>query len=71
MVGLCIQQGVVSDQPQAVDSASIKAYASMSRLQPKCSGEANTLIVSLQPRRDGMPLPIQPVAQQASTYYVW
>ncbi|WP_133272541.1 IS1182 family transposase [Hymenobacter radiodurans] len=37
IVGLCIQQGLVSGHTQAVDSAYIKANASMSRLQPKRS----------------------------------
>ena len=35
IVGLCIQQGLVSGHTQAVDSAYIKANASMSRLQRK------------------------------------
>ena len=42
IVGLCIQQGLVDGHTQAVDSAYIKANASMSRLQPKRSGEATT-----------------------------
>ncbi|UOQ69419.1 transposase [Hymenobacter volaticus] len=37
IVGLCIQQGLVSGHTQAVDSAYIKANASMSRLQSKRS----------------------------------
>jgi transposase len=35
VVGLCVQQGLVSGHTQVVDSAYIKANASMSRLQPK------------------------------------
>lgn len=38
VVGLCIQQGLVSGHTQAIDSAYIKANASMSRLKPKRSG---------------------------------
>ncbi|WP_245326386.1 IS1182 family transposase [Hymenobacter wooponensis] len=41
VVGLCIQQGLVSGHTQVMDSAYIKANASMSRLQPKRSGEAS------------------------------
>ncbi|UOQ69109.1 IS1182 family transposase [Hymenobacter volaticus] len=50
IVGLCIQQGLVEGHTQVVDSAYIKANASMSRLQPKRSrgaAEAGT------PRGDG------------------
>lgn len=35
VVGLCVQQGLVSGHTQVVDSAYLKANASMSRLQPK------------------------------------
>ena len=35
VVGLCVQQGLVSGHTQVIDSAYIKANASMSRLQPK------------------------------------
>jgi transposase len=35
VVGLCVHQGLLSGQTQVVDSAYIKANASMSRLQPK------------------------------------
>jgi transposase len=35
VVGLCVQQGLVSGHTQVVDSAYIKANASMSGLQPK------------------------------------
>ncbi|MBC6607002.1 IS1182 family transposase [Hymenobacter sp. BT188] len=40
VVGLCIQQGLVSGHTQVLDSAYIKANASMSRLQPKRSSGA-------------------------------
>jgi hypothetical protein len=37
VVGLCVQQGLVSGHTQVIDSAYIKANAAMSRLQPKRS----------------------------------
>lgn len=39
VVGLCIQKGLVSGHTQVVDSAYIKANASMSRLKPKRSSD--------------------------------
>jgi len=35
VVGLCVQQGLVSGHTQVIDSAYVKANASMSRLRPK------------------------------------
>jgi transposase len=46
VVGLCIQKGLVSGHTQVLDSAYIKANASMSRLQPKRSSEATTALGS-------------------------
>ncbi|WP_238388191.1 IS1182 family transposase [Hymenobacter sediminis] len=40
IVGLCIQRGLVSGHTQVLDSAYIKANASMSRLKPKLAGGA-------------------------------
>ncbi|MFD2935314.1 hypothetical protein [Spirosoma flavum] len=37
IVGLCVQKGLVSGHTQVIDSAYIKANASMSRLKPKPS----------------------------------
>lgn len=37
IVGLCVQRGLVSGHTQVIDSAYIKANASMSRLKPKAS----------------------------------
>ena len=62
IVGLCIQQGLVSGHTQAVDSAYIKANASMSRLQPKRSrgAEAATTISDGQaPRITASPSRLQ------------
>ena len=49
VVGLCIQQGLVSGHTQAVNSAYIKANASMSRLQPKRSGAPTEVTANAVP----------------------
>ncbi|GAB3790517.1 hypothetical protein GCM10028818_60790 [Spirosoma horti] len=59
IVGLCIQKGLISGHTQVIDSAYIKANASMSRLKPKpaiWSSEANsTLSKSSAPRLTASP----------------
>ncbi|WP_239691867.1 transposase [Hymenobacter coccineus] len=51
VVGLCVQQGWVSGHTQVVDSAYIKANASMSRLQAKRSREAAVVTTTLGPAK--------------------
>jgi transposase len=49
VVGLCVQQGLVSGHTQVIDSAYIKANASMSRLQPKRLTEAAEATTTIGP----------------------
>lgn len=49
VVGLCVHQGLVSGHTQVIDSAYIKANASMSRLQPKRSLGAAEATTSMGP----------------------
>ncbi|SFF30802.1 IS1182 family transposase [Spirosoma endophyticum] len=50
VVGLCIQKGLVSGHTQVIDSAYIKANASMSRLKPKPSIWSSETIPTLGKR---------------------
>jgi transposase len=49
VVGLCVQQGLISGHTQVIDSAYIKANASMSRLQSKRLAEAAEATTTIGP----------------------
>jgi transposase len=48
-VGLCVQQGLVSGHTQVIDSAYLKANASLSRLQPKRLTDAAQATTTIGP----------------------